>query len=239
MYCIKCGTKQEEGEKFCPKCGTSFVEESAHVSSQNDFTPDTKEEILKKQVNRSFAEKCKDGLYGAVALFIPILGLIIYFVKRNKEKTLAKSILTCTIIGFVFNGIIFYENYSDEMINNDSYIESDYDADRYIEEEDTNSDLWKKYIGKWVYNIVLQPTDYTTIAGYGGSIYLTINTNGTAHLKLTSAEMGYEQVVIDSTGDIEMDGNVLIVHVNGGSPKFILKNNSVYTYDGEEMKRDY
>ena len=26
MYCKKCGTEQKEGHKFCPKCGTPYID---------------------------------------------------------------------------------------------------------------------------------------------------------------------------------------------------------------------
>lgn len=233
MYCIKCGTKQEEGEKFCPKCGTPFIVE-------DNFISESESEInLRQEANKDFKVRFKEGLYVAFSLIVPLLGLIFYFIKRKNDKKLAKSILICAIIGVVFNAVVYYNNSSNEFVDNDSYVESDCNISDNIDIENTENSLWKNYIGKWVYNIVLQPDEYTTVAGYGGSVYLTINENGTAHIKLTSADMGHERVVIDSTGEIEMDGNILMVHLDGGSPKFVLKNNSVYTVEGERMKRDY
>lgn len=34
MYCTKCGTEQHEGQKFCPKCGTPFLDESQKLSPE-------------------------------------------------------------------------------------------------------------------------------------------------------------------------------------------------------------
>ena len=117
MYCIKCGTKQEEGEKFCPKCGTPFIVESESKSETN----------LKQEANNDFKVRFKKGLYVAFSLIVPLLGLILYFIKRKKDKKLAKSILICTIIGAAFNVVIYYNNYDDEFessyyeSNNESY----------------------------------------------------------------------------------------------------------------------
>lgn len=111
MYCIKCGTKQEEGEKFCPKCGTPFIVE-------DNFVSESKSKInLKQEANKDLKVRFKEGLYVAFSLTIPLLGLILYFIKRKKNKVLANSILVCTIIGFVFNIVIYNNYYSDEFGN--------------------------------------------------------------------------------------------------------------------------
>ena len=55
MYCIKCGTKQEEGEKFCPKCGTPFIVE-------DNFVSESESEInLKQEANKDFKVSCRSG----------------------------------------------------------------------------------------------------------------------------------------------------------------------------------
>lgn len=271
MYCFKCGTKQEEGEKFCPKCGTPFIvvdtgdslkDSSASESAGKRYKSETK-------TGKSFKERFKDNLCLSSSFFIPLLGIVLYFMKRKKNKKLANKILIFTAIGIVFNTAVFIYNHSNDASESDYDLESSYEAENgygdesryegasdnndefnydeesgyggneYAETEERENDLWRNYVGKWVHVLVLKPDEYSNVAGYGGSVYLTINSNGTAHLKLTFAEVGYERVVIDSTGDIEMDGNILILHLNGGSPKFILKDNYVYTFEGERMKKDY
>lgn len=114
MYCKKCGNEQETGEKFCPKCGTPFLLEDDKASSKGNFISEVNP---KNEVNESFKVRLIKGLYMAFSLIIPLLGLILYFIKRKKNKVLANSILACTIIGFVFNIVIYNNYYSDEFGN--------------------------------------------------------------------------------------------------------------------------
>ena len=118
MYCSKCGNKQENGEKFCSQCGSPFLVDEHQTSSVNDTIKINVQEssnIETNNKNKTFAEKLKDGLYVGVALIIPILGLIFYFVKRKKDKALAKSILISFFIGLTYNIFVYYYNNSDEF----------------------------------------------------------------------------------------------------------------------------
>lgn len=116
MYCKKCGNKQEEGEKFCPKCGTPFTVEDNQGTLKDNLMSDSKDEMnLRQETKKNFKVRFKEGLCVILSLMIPLLGLILYFIKRKENKVLANSILACTIIGIVFN-IVIYNN-SDEFGN--------------------------------------------------------------------------------------------------------------------------
>lgn len=55
MYCKKCGTEQREGQKFCPKCGTPFIEmEQSVVESSSSLSEDLplKEEPVKEEMQK-------------------------------------------------------------------------------------------------------------------------------------------------------------------------------------------
>lgn len=49
MYCKKCGTEQKEGQKFCPKCGTPYIdlEQEGVVNSNKDSILDVREKTGK------------------------------------------------------------------------------------------------------------------------------------------------------------------------------------------------
>ena len=52
MYCKKCGTEQCEGQKFCPKCGTPFLEmEQSAIESKSSSSKDLplKEKYVKEE----------------------------------------------------------------------------------------------------------------------------------------------------------------------------------------------
>lgn len=68
MYCKKCGTEQKEGQKFCPNCGTPYIEMEQHaVEASSDeliVTEDQKEEKKSlpekdKKVKKSVKSKNK------------------------------------------------------------------------------------------------------------------------------------------------------------------------------------
>ena len=50
MYCKKCGTKQKEGQKFCPKCGTPFPVIEKPKSVARSVVPPMKQEQVAKSV---------------------------------------------------------------------------------------------------------------------------------------------------------------------------------------------
>lgn len=49
MYCKKCGTEQKDGQKFCPKCGTPYL--NVEQNDVNSLKEDVKEEIELPQID--------------------------------------------------------------------------------------------------------------------------------------------------------------------------------------------
>lgn len=283
MYCSKCGTKQREEEKFCPKCGNPFSEKTIVNEKNSSIIDKLKDkadgvvtyakgplsekirttaekareaaepmaqkisEQLKSKVNEIHDEfknanseksstsdnkwNLKKILWGVLFFFIPIVGVIYFFVKKKENLSMAKFSLYCAIAGFALNMINYCSSDSDEY-------EEEYYESSYSESSSTSqNDVWKQYIGKWEHIIVLEPDGRHTMSGYGGSIHLTINSNGTADVIVTSAQFGQEKVVMNTSGDIRMSGNTL--SISGASVRFTLNGNSVYTNAGERMKRKY
>lgn len=174
----------------------------------------------------------KKILWGIVSFFIPLVGLIFFFVKKKDNLPMAKFALCCAAVGFIFNTITYLGGESDDY--EDEYYESSYENNSSTS---SSKELWEDCIGKWEYNIVLEPDGYSTVVGYGGSIYLTINGNGTANLKVTSAELGREKTVINTSGKIIMNGSTL--SIAGTSVQFTINGGRVYTSTGDSMNRKY
>lgn len=174
----------------------------------------------------------KKILLGVLSFFIPLLGVIVFFVKKKEDLSIAKFALYCAIAGFALNMVNYCSSDSDE-----EYYESSYEESSSSDSGSSQNDLWKQYIGKWEHIIVLEPDGRSTVSGYGGSIYLKINSNGTANLKVTSAQFGQEKLMIDTDGEIEMNGNTL--YISGTSVSFTLSGGSVYTNAGARMERKY
>lgn len=63
MYCKKCGTKQKEGQKFCPKCGMPFLvmEKPRSVAPVNDITTEKAEDTIEQ--GKSFVKEDVEPLH--------------------------------------------------------------------------------------------------------------------------------------------------------------------------------
>lgn len=129
-YCTKCGTKIEEGEKFCSQCGKAVEVYSAYNEEMNRPMPTGNEYQLARGTNHKSKEElaplilgilsllldcctCACFPLGFVVIIIAILG-IVYGSKQSKEtgspeakagKTMSIIALIlvwiCIIVGFI------------------------------------------------------------------------------------------------------------------------------------------
>lgn len=82
MYCKNCGAEISKEAYVCPKCGVKVKEDENNV----DDKPNVGLNIL--------------------SLFIPLVGLILYFSWKNNTPKKAKSILTFSLIGWGINIVL-------------------------------------------------------------------------------------------------------------------------------------
>ena len=88
MYCSNCGNKINDNEKFCPYCGaeqTGNSKSPAHTVSSDD--------------TGSIG-------WGLLCFFIPIVGIILYFVWKNEKPLNAKIALKGAIISYVSAAVL-------------------------------------------------------------------------------------------------------------------------------------
>jgi len=76
MYCTNCGAEIAKEAYVCPKCG-----------------------VLVKENETNSEDKPNTGL-NILALFFPIVGLVLYFTWKKDYPNKAKSILIFTLIGW-------------------------------------------------------------------------------------------------------------------------------------------
>ena len=94
MYCKHCGNQLPDGALYCPSCG---------ASNKDDYFDEPVKDVYSYSTND--AQSTSDGDTGRFAwavlgFFVPIAGLILYFVlRRNKPRT-AKKALIGAIVGF-------------------------------------------------------------------------------------------------------------------------------------------
>ena len=206
MICNKCGANVAEGTKFCTACGnqldnvqnTNIVEQPTIVAEQTQAEPVVNNEINTNNVSNipvnntttsnepSTEEKVNIWLV-ILSWFIPLVGFIIFFVKKQSEPKTAKASGICalisTILGFIVMGAMsilmvsilnFATNTADEIIK-ESYetidkIEDELE-DGYISSGVTTaiSNDWKKYqigINGVVYTLPMGYQDISLATGF-------------------------------------------------------------------------
>ena len=89
MFCGNCGTKLKDGK--CPKCDKKETKKVTKV---------TKVEEPKEERVNSFG-------WGVLGFFVPIVGLVLFFVFMNRKKGISKAAGIGALIGFVKNIIVF------------------------------------------------------------------------------------------------------------------------------------
>lgn len=120
----KCPKCQGEAESIgknryeCPYCGEQFSEAEITNRGGNQYSSyqaatyvgeqpqnvvdDNNQPVLNQQVSQ---EDCGIGMK-ILSLLIPIVGLILYFAKKNEEPIAAKSCLNWAIAGFVITVVL-------------------------------------------------------------------------------------------------------------------------------------
>ena len=96
MYCPKCGTENQDGIKFCKKCGASMIEGGAELAT-NAVKTAAKE--------RGGFEKAAFilGIVAAVLTFIPI-------------PLLAWFSAPCAVVGFIFAFVLWLQAAHDDEV---------------------------------------------------------------------------------------------------------------------------
>jgi uncharacterized membrane protein YvbJ len=78
-YCIKCGTKNDEGNQFCSNCGNSLKQMNAVTTNSEGLASNDKTLIF----------------FGNVCIS-PLLGIILYFVWKDNKPQKSKEVCSLT-----------------------------------------------------------------------------------------------------------------------------------------------
>lgn len=95
MICNRCGKKVDNNSKFCPNCGQEVT-----ASNSNNVN---NSEISNGNMNND-SKKVNVGLV-IVSFLIPLVGLILFIVKKDNDKKNAKACGISALIGFIL-GIV-------------------------------------------------------------------------------------------------------------------------------------
>lgn len=84
MYCKNCGKELYEGAEHCDGCGVNQT-----ISYPTNIVPD----VSNKGLN-------------ILSFFIPIIGIILYFVKREEKPIEAKGTLKWALISIIVSTVL-------------------------------------------------------------------------------------------------------------------------------------
>ena len=114
MFCPNCGTKTEEGQKYCRACGLSVEKLAGLISEQlpagalERSTPEEVAQLLrrKRKVERLLAGL---GLTGGAGFILAIMAAVVFGVIIGKgEPVKGGIILSFIILGVVALCLVFY-----------------------------------------------------------------------------------------------------------------------------------
>lgn len=108
MYCKKCGKEIEKDSKFCSSCGTKVENQvrkvyCSHCGEKIEYNLNTCPFCGKKVISGYLAEDDQESLLLEIFSFlIPIMGLVLWAVTKDKAPNKANGIIKWAAVGFVF-----------------------------------------------------------------------------------------------------------------------------------------
>ena len=109
MICNKCGSFYEDNFIECPHCGTvaPFGQQEPQFSQQQAPVNNMNAQYAQKINTPPAADDKPNMVINIISLiFLPILGIIMYFVEKDKHPIMAKSALKFGIGGWVVSFVI-------------------------------------------------------------------------------------------------------------------------------------
>ena len=133
MNCPKCGNIMNDGENFCNSCGFSMAGNGQAPQQPYGQPPFYQPGYNPYGYPYGFTDDKPDTALNVVSFFIPIVGIILYFVEKDKKPLKAKAALKWSLISigvavalyillFIFTFFLGYVGYS-EMIYDEVYEE--------------------------------------------------------------------------------------------------------------------
>lgn len=123
MVCNKCNAQVQDGVQYCPNCGNNLAAASvdntmnaANANTENQpVMPDVNQNSGVSPANNGNQNNGQDKVnvwLVVLSWFIPLAGLIIFFVKKDSSPKTAKASGICALISFLLNLVIVIASFS-------------------------------------------------------------------------------------------------------------------------------
>lgn len=241
MNCKWCGKEVDQNSKFCPNCGREILGDNVNNINQNVSSIKTEENVntfgnlsqesqnFNQESINSVEEKANVWL-AILSYFVPIAGLIIFIVKKDKEPKTAKASGICALVSFIINTILivaifffmsFVTSKSSEIINNtidkaDDIIEKAKEKQKDYDSSEA-SNTWSDYEVSVNNKTIKLPCTYEEIKDATGfsmksadeKSYLSKNYYATVNMYKNDKLALYTEIYNDTNDDMKYsDGKV-------------------------------
>ncbi|MBO4507140.1 MAG: zinc-ribbon domain-containing protein [Spirochaetaceae bacterium] len=208
MFCSSCGTKLEEGTKFCPKCGSAVSMEGKTVPV-GEFVKKTSNSVSEKSSNflRSLKENVVD-VKGKICLLIFLAVMIVFSIlcgnfgettaiQRAKILTFLENVYDRGYsLGQVVNRTLKNVEWSAKEIDDDLYVVT---VEGKLSDEITDSKL-HRLVGAaaveeviWSFNFNIS---YDGSFLFGGDVFGSFTGAGASYLGEYQEASSYERSII-------------------------------------------
>lgn len=119
MYCTHCGKEIADDAQFCTFCGAPVDGNTQEKTTQESVNNDQayyQSQGYQSSVQTKNPDSASVG-FTILSFFIPIVGIVLYFVWKNQCPNKAKPCLYAALISIVINFIVLRMNSGFMLIN--------------------------------------------------------------------------------------------------------------------------
>lgn len=115
MFCKNCGQEIAEGAAFCPNCGAAVAPAAEQPQQQATYQQPNAGQPYTQQPYQPYpgygapqvSQEPASGGLRFLCWLIPLVGIILYFVKKDEKPVYAKQCGVAALVGIIM-AVVFY-----------------------------------------------------------------------------------------------------------------------------------